>query len=261
MNNLTIALTLAFFALGTIVGSFISMLNYRIRRSVKGIFFGRSFCPHCKVKLNFFDLVPLLSYIFLRGKCRSCNKKISIEYFLTELVTGFLFAILFLSFNFLNGTDPLITSFWLTVSIFLMAIFFYDLKYQEIPLKLSIPVIVLGALGSYFILKTPIESIIIGGLIGKLFFYLQYIISKGKWVGLGDSDIGLAMGLILGTKLTLVALMLAYIIGSIYAIILLVTGQAKMKTALAFGPFLIIGLYISALYGQNLANWYINLTL
>ncbi len=259
--DLTLAFTLAFFALGTIVGSFLSMLTYRLKHKIGGKVVGRSFCPHCKVEIRSYDLIPLLSYLFLKGKCRSCNKKVSWNYFLSELLTGLVFAIVFTNFNFLTGVDPIITVYWLTIFSLSLGIFFYDLAYTEIPLSLSVPMMVIGATGSYWLFGMSVTNIIIGGLIGKLFFYCQYKLSKGKWVGLGDSDLGTAMGLILGPIMLFVALMVSYILGSIVAIGLLAQGKAKMKTQLAFGPFLIVGLFITVFYGQELLDWYINLTL
>lgn len=257
MNNLIPAYTLGFFAFGTIVGSFISMLNYRVKNKIGGKITGRSFCPHCKVELNFFDMIPLLSYLFLGGKCRSCNKKISTNYFFTELITGFLFASVFLKFGIQNPTNTIL---WLLVFAIGSAIFFFDLEYLEVPIQYSIAFAFLGILGGYLLIGNSTYEILLGGLIGKLFFYLQYTLSKGKWVGLGDSDIGLAMGLLLGPKLLILALMIAYILGSVIGLALLATKKAGRKTQLPFGPFLMTGLYITVIYGQQIADWYFNLT-
>jgi leader peptidase (prepilin peptidase)/N-methyltransferase len=260
MHDLTVAFTLTFFFLGTVVGSFLSVLIHRTHSKEEGIVTGRSFCPHCKVQLKPYDMIPLLSYAFLRGKCRSCSKSISIHYFFLELLTGLVFAFTFLNFNFTLNVDPLVTIFWLIIFSLGIAIFFYDLKFQEIPLSYSIPLIVLGGLGSYFIIGTPIIDILIGAAVGKLFFSIQYWVSKGTWVGLGDSDIGLALGVILGGKYLIVALLISYILASIISIILLATKKATRKTKIAFGPFLIIGLYTTVLYGQPIAEWYFNLS-
>lgn len=260
MNDLTLAFTLAFFLLGTVVGSFLSVLIHRTNSKEKGIVTGRSFCPHCKVQLKAYDMIPLFSYMFLKGKCRSCNKSISVHYFFLELLTGLVFAFTFLNFNFTQSVDPLVTIFWLLIFSLGIAIFFYDLKFQEIPLSYSIPLIVLGALGSYFVIGNTITDILIGAAVGKLFFSVQYWVSKGAWVGLGDSDLGLALGLILGGKYLIVALLLSYILASLVSIFLLATKKATRKTKIAFGPFLVIGLYATALYGQPIAEWYFNLT-
>lgn len=260
MNDLTFAFALAFFFLGTIVGSFLSVLIHRTRTKEKGIVTGRSFCPHCQVKLKPYDMLPLFSFAFLRGKCRSCNKSISIHYFFLELLTGLVFTFTFLNFNFLQNLDILITIYWLLIFSIGIAIFFYDLKFQEIPFSYSIPLMILGGLGSLLILKTPIVDILIGAAVGKLFFQIQYWVSKGAWVGLGDSDLGLALGLILGGKYLIVAILISYILASVVSIILLASKKATRKSKIAFGPFLIIGLYTTALYGQPIAEWYFNLT-
>lgn len=261
MSDLTLFFTVAFFALGTIIGSFLSALTYRMHTKEEGIVVGRSFCPHCKVKLKAYDMIPLLSYLFLGGRCRSCGKKISINYFLIEMLTGLVYAFTFFNFNFVAGIDPWITAFWLVMFTFGIAIFFYDLNYKEIPLKLTIPMIILGGLGAYFILNVEIIDILIGGVFGKLFFWIQHVLSKGKWVGLGDSDLGLALGVILGGKFVLVALLVSYILASVVSIFLLATKMATRKTKIPFGPFLVTGLYITVLYGTAIADWYFNLTL
>jgi prepilin signal peptidase PulO-like enzyme (type II secretory pathway) len=262
MSNLTIPFTLAFFALGTIVGSFISMMNYRTKHEVKGKATGRSFCPHCKVKLKPYDMIPLLSYMFLGGKCRGCDKKISVNYFFTELVTGFLFASLFMTFNFIDvpTIEPMKTVLWLMIFAVGSAIFFFDLKYLEVPMLYSIAFATLGIVGGYFLVGNTVYEMLLGGLIGKGFFWIQHVASKGKWVGLGDSDIALGMGLLLGPLNLLIALMFSYLLGSIIGVALLATKKASRKTQLPFGPFLITGLYITVVYGQQIMDWYFNIS-
>jgi leader peptidase (prepilin peptidase)/N-methyltransferase len=261
MNDLTPIFIFGFFALGTIMGSFISMLNFRIKNNLPGKFFGRSLCIHCNKPLKFYDMIPVVSYIILGGKSRYTGEKIPITYLLLELFTGILFAITFTSFNFLEGVNPLITIFWLVIFSIGMAILFYDVAYMEIPLTFTVTMMVIGALGAYFILEIPILSIVLGGLVGKLFFYAQYKLSQGKWVGLGDSDLGLALGLTLGLKLLTLNLFSAYLLGSLFALPLLLGKKANLKTALPFGPFLIIGLYLTALFSSQILDWYFNIAL
>lgn len=262
MNDLTLALTFSFFALGTVVGSFISMLNYRLKHKIGGKITGRSFCPHCKVQIKGYDMIPLLSYVFLGGKCRSCNKSISTNYFFTELITGFLFAFAFLNLGLYDpsGFDIWTTLLWLAIFAIGSAIFFFDLKYLEIHPAHTIAFTLLCLISGYVLVGNSTIEILAGGLIGKLFFYAQYALSKGKWVGLGDSDIGLAMGLLLGPQFLAIALMIAYILGSVVGISMLATKKANRKTQLPFGPFLITGLYITVLFGNQIADWYFNLS-
>jgi len=261
MANLNLFFTACFFIFGSIFGSFISVLIYRIHSKEKGIVFGRSFCPHCKVQLKSYDMIPLLSYIFLKGRCRSCNAKISIHYFLLELLTAIIFSLTFLHFNFLETQELTLSIFMLVIYSLSISLSFYDIKYLSVPLQLSIPFIVLAGLGSYFILGLPIQSIIIGGIIGKGFFWIQHKISKGKWVGIGDSDLGLGIGLFLGWKMLLVSLLLSYILASIISIALLISKKATPKSKIAFGPFLLLAFYITTLYGQEILNWYLHLDL
>jgi len=260
-SDLNLFFIAAFFVLGTIVGSFLSALIYRVKHKVGGMVFGRSFCPHCKVEIRGYDMIPLLSYLFLGGKCRSCGKSISVHYFLIELVTGLIFAFTFFNFNFLEGVSGWITGYWMLVFAIAIAIFFFDAKYQEIPLELTVPLALVGGLGSAYILGLNLTSLILGAITGKLFFYAQYKVSKGKWVGLGDSDLGMAIGMILGAEMLLIALLISYIVASIYSLGLIASKKATMKSKVAFGPFLVLGLYVTALYGPQLAEWYFNLTL
>jgi len=256
MPNYTLFFTAAFFVLGSIIGSFISVVIYRIHTQQKGIITGRSFCPNCHIKLKSYDMVPLLSYIFLKGRCRACNEKISIHYFLLELVTAITFALVFLKFNFLIDSNPLELIFALTISSIGLSLAFYDAKYLQVPLALSLVFAILGGLGSIFIFGLSWKLILLGGLIGKGFFWIQHVVSKGQWVGLGDSDLGLGIGLILGWPMLLISLFISYVSASIIGIFLLVTKRATRKTKIPFGPFLIAGFLLVLLYGNEILDFY-----
>jgi len=256
MPNLTLFFTAAFFVLGSIIGSFLSVVIYRIYNKKKGILLGRSICPKCETQLGWRDMVPVFSYIFLRGKCRFCKSKISIHYFLLELSTGIAFSLIFLRFNFLNGGSPFELIFLLILTSLAIALSFFDQQYFKVPIHLSAPYAIIGGLGAFFILGVPWQSMLIGAALGKAFFWIQYKLSKGKWMGLGDSDIGLGIGLILGWKMLILSVFASYLIASTLGILLLITQLVTRKTKIAFGPYLLLGCFLILLYETQILEIY-----
>ncbi len=262
------------FILGTAIGSFLSVVIYRIHSGTKGIFWGRSICTSSKKYLKWRHLVPIFSYIFLRGKSAYTGERISVHYLLLEIVSGLVFLATFLSFNFVLGIPSSIDPSFLNYSVdwhtfefflyhivlfsFLIAIFFYDLLYKEIPDQLSLPAIALAIAGG-LVLGTPtLTSMIIGGTGIFLFFFLQYVLSKGKWIGGGDIRLGALLGVMLGWDKGLLAVIVAYIIGATISLILMASGKVTKKTAVPFGPFLATGAFIAALHGEEIIQWYIS---
>lgn len=262
------------FILGTIIGSFLSVVIYRLEKKKKSIFISRSMCPSCKKKIKPHHLVPVFSWLFLRGKCAYCGKKISVHYFALELMTGLLFTALFLKFNFIVATassvDPTFFLYGIDWQIFqlllfnlivfslLMAIFFYDLKHQIIPDRLSLPAFAIALAGNIVFGTIPIMEILIGAAAISGFFLVQFLISKGKWIGGGDIRLGLIIGALLGWRLGLTSLVLAYLIGALFSIALMASGKLTRKSHIAFGPFLITGIAITTFFGPQILNWYIN---
>jgi len=244
--------TFASVILGLIVGSFLSMLIPRLHDGKKGIVVGRSECPHCHHTLGALDLIPLLSYCFLRGHCRHCKAPISAWYPLTELATALLFGALFLhEGNWLNFL-------WLApLFAVLLFIFFYDLRYKEIHDGVMLPGIVWALLASWQI--GDLKMSLIGAAIAVIFFGTQYLLSKGKWIGSGDIRIGAFIGIILGWQGTLIGLFLSYILGSVIGIAMLATGKATAKTAVPLGPFLVLGTLLTFFWGDPLLQFYLSL--
>lgn len=247
-------LTLLFFILGAAWGSFLSV-------AVKRTPTGRSHCPKCKKTLGAFDLIPILSYIILRGKCRYCKKPIPLYYPGLEIICGLTFVLVYLKFMPLTAAPveqigKLIA--FLTITTVLLFIFFYDLFKLEIPDKIILPSIA----GGFLLSLTPlIDASFWSGLIGAsgavIFFGGQMIVSNGAWVGGGDLKLGAFMGFILGWKLLLVALITAYVIGGIVGLALIITKRADRKTAIPFGPFLVLGTFTAFFAGEYILNWFI----
>ncbi len=234
--------------IGLIVGSFLSMLIPRLHNGETGIFFGRSHCAKCKHTLGAVNLIPVFSFLIQRGKCAFCSARISAIYPIIEITTSLTFLALSFQENFI------INAILFSILIF---IFFYDFLYQEIHDAVMIPGILFALISS--IIFGTIQSSALGAVIGISFFGIQWLISKGKWLGSGDIRIGAFMGLMLGWQLTLVAIMSAYLLGTIYSLYLLATKQASQKTAIPLGPFLSLGTALAFFYGDVIIDRYLNL--
>lgn len=257
------------FIIGTFFGSFLSVIIYRIHKEKKGIIKGRSECPYCHKKLAVQDLIPIFSYLIGAGKCRFCKKKISIHYLLIELLCGAVFAAFYILYPFFiyefgnlacnfNAVLFLNYIFYIIVSLFLILIFFYDLKYLQIPEIFSLPAIALVFVVGIFLSEPGLYSMVIGGAIGGLFFGFQFWISKEKWLGFGDVQIGILMGLLLGWQMLLLGLFITYIIGSIISLILMSFKKVGLKSQMPFAPFMIIGIFITIFFGEYLLDLYLN---
>ena len=236
--------------LGLIMGSFLSMLIPRLHNDEKGIFFGRSHCSRCKHILKWYELIPLFSYLIQGGKCRSCKKSIGVVYPLTELSTAITFGVLFAYTMY--WPEFIVYAILFSILIF---IFVYDLRYQEIHDAVMLPGIFL-AFAFSFLVGDPMSSLI-GAGIGIAFFGIQWLISRGRWIGSGDIRIGAFMGFMLGWELMILALIFGYIIGSVVGIGLLLSKKADRKSSLPLGPFLVLGTVVAFFWGQNLIEWYL----
>ncbi len=241
--------------LGALLGSFTTMLVYRLHHDQKGIFTGRSQCPSCGVTLNFWNLVPIFSWLFQRGKCHSCKRKIPIFYPITEIIFTFCFFIFAQHFYETWHLFPI-----LGIVFVALILFFYDIRFLEVDDRIIIPSILLVAIYAFY-RDLGWEVYFIGGGLGFSFYAFQYVISDGKWVGAGDIRLGLFMGLCLGWKLTILSLFLAYIFGLLFALPLLILKKADRKTPLPMGAFLMPSLLIFLYSGDVIWNWYMHLTL
>jgi len=244
------------FLLGLIVGSFLNCVIYRLEEN-KSFLKGRSYCPHCKHILNWQDLIPLLSFLFLKGRCRYCQKPISLQYPLVELVTGLLFVSFFI-FHF--------SFFIFLIACFLIIIFVYDLRHYIIPDKIIYPAILVSGIwylvSSIFLglyTKYEILNTIYSAFGAAAFFLLIVLISRGKWMGVGDIKLAFLMGLVLSPPKILVALFLAFFIGAIIGVGLIISGKKTLKSEVPFGPFLVTGTFIALFFGEKIIQCYLNL--
>ena len=256
------------FVFGTILGSFLNCLIYYIeggRTSLKG----RSYCPFCKKTLSWPELIPLLSFIFLHGKCRYCQQKISLHYPLIEFSTGILFVLIFwnLEFGICLGFGIWDLLFYWLIASSLVIIFFYDLKHYIIHDKVIYPAIVIAFLYRLFGIWNFSHWGLFGiwdlgfGILPSLFILAIILLSRGQWMGLGDFKLAVLMGLILGWPNVLVALSLAFFLGAVIGLGLIIVGRKKLKSEVPFGPFLVAGTFLALFFGERLTDWYLNLFL
>jgi leader peptidase (prepilin peptidase) / N-methyltransferase len=237
------------FVLGAVLGSFYNVVGLRVPMK-QSIIRPRSHCSSCGRTLTALDLVPVLSYLFLRRRCRSCGAKLSAIYPVIELSTGLLFMLAFYHFGF---TGELLVA--LTFISLLVIIIVSDLAYMLIPDKVLLffaPVLVVERL---FVPLDPWWDPIVGAVFGFCLLLLIAIISKG---GMGGGDIKLffVIGLALGFQLTLLTFMLATFLGALYGIVGIILGKFKKKNKIAFGPFIALGALLSYFYGNNIIDWY-----
>lgn len=246
------------FVLGLIFGSFLNAIIYRLHIG-QSFIKGRSRCPDCQHQLATKDLIPIASWLSLGGRCRYCKKPISWQYPLVELVTGLAFVTAFLvaDLGSLQGIlFDLQLSAWLIYSLFLIVIFVYDYKHYIILDQVVLPAVIIAFIFNLF-LGFVWWQMLLAAIVASGFFWLQYIVSKGRWIGGGDIKLGLLMGMILSWPYVLVALFLAYVSGSLAGIGLIMAGKKKLGSRLPFGTFLTLATFITMLYGQQLLDWYL----
>jgi leader peptidase (prepilin peptidase)/N-methyltransferase len=242
------------FILGLIVGSFLNAVIFRLY-SGESFLSGRSHCVNCGHTLAAYDLVPLFSFLFLGGKCRYCGKKISIQYPLVEFITGIVFVLVLLHYG-LRITDY---GFWFQIimACFLIVIAIFDFKHYLILDKVIFPA--LGLVVVYNIWQSNFWMGLLSGFGVAGFFLLQYLISKGKWIGFGDVKFGLLLGNLSLWPQSLLVLFLAYMIGAMVGIVLIATGKKDLGSKLPFGVFLSLSAIIVMLAGERIMSWYLNL--
>ena len=240
----------ATFIFGSIWGSFCNVCIYRLPNN-ESVIKGRSFCPSCKNQIKWYDNIPFLSFIFLRGKCRNCSNKINFQYFLVELLSG----ISFLAIFFLYGIS-ITTLLLIILSIFFIIIFFIDLKHYIIPNELTFPLMVIGFIKSFdpnlnqTIFPNYINSLL-GGIFGYSIIWLIILFYKKvrnkEGMGLGDAKLMAVVGFWFGW----ISIPFTIFISSVVALVLVIPSLLKktkdMSAQIPFGPYIIIGciLYVS----------------
>lgn len=249
------------FMFGLAIGSFLNAVIYRLEIG-DSVAKGRSRCPKCGHILSWYELIPLISFAIQRGRCRNCKEKISWQYPIVEFFTAALFLFAFLNFDFYKGPtfveDIVALVYMLAVFSFLVLIFVFDFKHYIIP---NIAVYSIIAIAFFYNLIFNSGSMlfhILAAVVVSGFFLFLFLISSGKWIGMGDVKYGIFMGLFLGWPAAVVGLFLSYIIGAIVGVIMISLKKKGLKSEIPFGPFLIIGAIIAYFYSGQILSWYLS---
>jgi prepilin signal peptidase PulO-like enzyme (type II secretory pathway) len=243
-------------ALGVSFGSFVNALVWRTRERLPLFIRARSMCPQCRTQIFWHDNIPVISFVVLRGHCRSCRAPIALSYPATEAAVGALFLIAgaFHRVGAFGFTPELVRDLMLVV--LLATVFLYDLRYREILDRFTLaPAAALFAAALFFGWDSA-GSMAIGASVGGGFFLVQYLVSRGRWIGGGDIRLGAFMGVILGWPLILVALFVSYVLGAAVSILLLLLKKKTLADETPFGTYLTIGTIAAMFWGDRLWSWY-----
>lgn len=262
--------------LGVAFGSFINALVWRVyqqdlpqsKRAAKdadlAISTGRSMCVTCKHTLSALDLIPVFSWLFLKGKCRYCQTSISPQYPIVEVLTSVLFVIsyLFWPYAFVGFVSYAVFASWLLTLVGMIALSVYDLRWMLLPNRILFPLIGLQCLAAslqIFTSGTPFKSflVVMGSVaVASGLFYVLFQMSNGRWIGGGDVKLGILLGLLLMSPVKAVLMLfLASLIGLLFALQLYI-GKKSQKRIIPFGPALIIATFICMLWGGAIIDWY-----
>ena len=241
---------------GALVGSFLNVCIYRLPRG-RSVVWPASACASCGKPLAWHDNIPILSYLWLRGRCRQCGSAITIRYAIVEAVTALLFAACWWQY----GPGALLVS-RVVFGCALIVLFAIDLEHHLLPNVITLPGILVGLAFSFVAppgWRDSVIGIIAGGGILFLIAEAYYRVRHEEGLGMGDVKMLAMIGAFLGWKLTVVTLMMASVAGSVIGIALIATRRGDMKYALPFGTFLAVGAGLSSTIGANLLDWYLSL--
>lgn len=243
------------FLIGSCIGSFLNVCIYRIPAQ-KSIIHPGSACPFCQTPVRFYDNIPILSYLIIRGRCRHCHEPIAVRYPIIEFLGGLFALCIVLKFDLSFSA----LAYFLFVAA-LMVITFIDIDHQIIPNEITFPGIPIGFALSFFIPSlSPIESllgILIGG--GGLWTIatIYLLLARREGMGFGDVKLLAMMGAFIGWKGVLVTIFAASAIGTVVGLLAMLKSRKDMKMAIPFGPFLSIGAIIYLFFGNAIINWYL----
>ncbi len=263
--------------LGLCLGSFINAFVFRLHEKSNkkyskvnlSIVNGRSICPSCEHELGPLDLVPVIGWLLLGGKCRYCSKSISLQYPIIELLTALLFLFSFLYWPYDFGASGLVLlSLWYILLTGLISLALYDFKWLILPNKLVLSLTILWLISliiiniGYHQYYMHLILCLISGFIIFGFFYSIFIISEGKWIGGGDVKIGFLLGLIVATPInSLLVIFIASLLGTFYSLPGMVVNKKKLSSHIPFGPFLILATILIFLFGSKLIAFYSHISI
>ncbi len=250
------------FFIGSAVGSFLNVVVDR-GNNKETFLAGRSHCEYCKKHLQIADLIPVLSFIFLRGKCRYCKKKLSFYYPLVEIITGIMFVIIvvtlfpYFPIGITSPTQIYLLFTTLVIVSSLILIFFTDLKFGIIPI-MPVVIALVASLAIHLLSaadNVPLINFLLSGFFLASFFLSIFLVTRGRGMGFGDVIYAFLMGFILGYPKVILGFYIAVLSGSIIPIMVLTIQKKKIRgTVIPFGPFLVAGTIISLFWGDLLIN-------
>ncbi len=281
---MTVMIIVALGILGIIFGSFINALVWRLheqeallgkktkaarkRRRDLSITKGRSMCPHCGHELAAKDLVPVLSWLSLGGKCRYCQAPISWQYPVVELLTGALFALSYAAWPLdMHGVGLFQFACWLVFLVGFVALAVYDLRWFLLPDRVVLPLTILAGLQTVVVAlwARSLEQLYLPLLAAAIIFGLFWLLfqaSQGAWIGGGDVKLAVTLGLLAATPLkAFMVIFFASLLGTLVSIPLLMQGKRGLKLQIPFGPYLLTATIIVVLYGTAIVDWYQRLIL
>lgn len=277
------------FVFGVAIGSFLNVVTMRYDGE-KFLFDtkalgGRSHCPHCKRTLQWFELIPLLSFLLQMGRCRNCNAALSVQYPIVEFISALIFVFIPLRAAILYPAGSLafylLATLWVIAFEFLLVVSVVDLRMGIIPDEANVALGVLGIffaifaggylnianhslLLPYAVIFGAQENIwlahVLGALLGGAFFAALVFITRGKGMGMGDVKLALALGLLFGWPDIALLGGVAFVLGALVGVIFIALGKKTMKATLPFGPFLALGSAVVFFYGMEMLTWYFRLT-
>ena len=256
------------FVFGLCFGSFVNMLVYRTAKKYKLIKKekgrgmprpynkNRSFCDYCGKQLSWYENIPVLSWLMLKGKTKCCHKKLSLSYPIVELLMGILFVV----FYFVGAIHelPLLTGLGFLIVVFLVFSAVFDLRYMILP-DFSTIILIICAIVFLLVeiwgrhIGLPLQQIL-SALVAAGFLLILNLITKGKGMGMGDVKLAIFMGLFLGYPKIIVAFYVAFIIGAIYGLALMIFKKADKKSQVPFGPFMILGFFMAWWCGEKIVK-------
>jgi leader peptidase (prepilin peptidase)/N-methyltransferase len=240
---------------GLVWGSFLTAFKSRLD-DLMSLVVGRSQCPNCRHRLGFLDLFPVLSYVFLLGRCRYCKKSISYHYPLIEILSVVLAVAIYLK----SGLSISSVLVYLSMSLLLVASFL-DIEAQEVPSSILIASVILALIANLMVNYDNIAMALLSGLTCAFIPIILSVGSREKWMGYGDILFALSIGFLVGYPASIVSIFLAFLLGSIFGIIYLIISKRGigLKTKIAFGPFIALGGFVGYLVGQNLLSIYLKM--
>ncbi|MBI4050722.1 MAG: prepilin peptidase [Candidatus Doudnabacteria bacterium] len=258
------------FIFGLIVGSFLNAVIHRLHVG-ESILETHSRCPHCRHILRMLDLIPMVSFFLLRGRCRYCGQPISRQYPLVELATAIAFVLIYTAnvipakagIQFwIPGSNPRMTDyiellFQFAFASFLIVIFVYDFKHYLILDKVVFPGAGLALI--YQVHEGNWEAALLGAGALSGFFAFLYFLSKGRWIGFGDVKLGVFLGFLVPWPQTLTLFFLAYFMGAVVSLILISANKKRLTDQIPFGTFLTIAAFFAMLWGEEMVGWYFGL--